>query len=397
MNSCNRLTPLALAAALFLTGTADAEMMQRQVVINPAPPTTPAQTQADPTAADKAAADGTVPGDPVGAPVGSDPAGTPPSTPPIEPPAEPAEAPPVQSFQMPAPPPKEGLGMQQVGSSSPAVMIANWELMPGCGRRISIAALDQIWLVGCGPDPRKDAAIFRWNEGQWDLTVASGRSVAAISELPTKKNKFTNLVNGVISIHSSFTSEFRETSFGSFNNFGRYLPGNHQDVSSGGGWIWAVLPPTGNHTGGRIVRSDGMPEGKCSSGALSVGGEDGGSLCTDYAWSAPFGSLLAKRIAAGVTDATAWAIGEDGKIYRQVNQGEDWIEQGGCATAIANAGKDNVWVIGCDEPDANGNRSIWRRINGDWERIPGYGVEIALQADGVAWVLTADGGIWRHR
>ncbi|MEO6382038.1 MAG: hypothetical protein ABIO35_08570, partial [Nitrobacter sp.] len=389
MGSCNRIAPLVLAAVLFLPGAAEAQVMQRKVVIPPAAPTTPAQTLADPTDAEKAA-DGTVPGDP-----GSDPAGTPPGTPPTEPPAEPpaepAPAPPVQSLQRPAPPPREGLGVQQVGSNSPAVMIANWESMPGCGRRISIAALDQIWLIGCGPDPRKDIAIFRWNDGQWDLYPFAGRSIAAVSQLPKRKNKFGNLDSGVVHINSNYGAYFTEARLGYSPDPGdnaRYSLGPFQDISSGGGWIWGVLPPEGNHAGGRIVRSDGMP-GTCSD--LDWG------WCTEYSWSAPFGSLLAKRIAAGVTDATAWAIGEDGKIYRQVNQGEGWIEQGGCATAIANAGSDNVWVIGCDPPDANGNRGIYHRSNGSWERIPGYGVEIAVQADGVPWVLTNDGGVWRRR
>jgi len=103
-----------------------------------------------------------------------------------------------------------------------------------------------------------------------------------------------------------------------------------------------------------------------------------------------------KRIAAGVSDAIAWAVGEDGKIYRQVNQGVAWIEQPGCATAIANGGKEQVWVIGCDEPDAEGNRGIYRWNGNTFLRVPGLAREIAVQSDGKPWVLAGDGGVWRR-
>jgi hypothetical protein len=117
-------------------------------------------------------------------------------------------------------------------------------------------------------------------------------------------------------------------------------------------------------------------------------------FCTDYQWHA-FGDLHAQRIAAGLSDAIAWVIGEDGRIYRQVNSGDGWIEKPGCGTAIANAGNDNVWVVGCDAPDVAGNRGVYQWDGSTWVKRPGSGVEIALQPDGKPWLLQADGSIWR--
>ena len=161
-----------------------------------------------------------------------------------------------------------------------------------------------------------------------------------------------------------------------------------QEAASGGGWIWAIGAASGNHLGGTVRRSDGLPEANCDT--------ENGGICSDHKWSV-FGNLYAKRIAAGLSDAVAWIIGEDGKIYRQLNTGDGWIDKPGCATAIANAGNDNVWIIGCDATDASGNRNVYQWDGNDWVKRPGSGVEIALQADGKPWLVQADGGIWRHR
>jgi hypothetical protein len=269
-----------------------------------------------------------------------------------------------------------------VQGSNALAMSTQWERMPGCAERISIAALTQIWVIGCSPD--LDSRIFRWQEGGWQMDSRSAHSIAAVSELPTQRNKFLARVAGVATVSNDGLVAFEN----------HPLPVRFREVASGGGWMWAILQPVGDHTGGLVVRSDGLPESTdCSQqfGAADMG------LCTDYAWSAPFGQLYATRLGVGLTDATAWAIGEDGRIYKQVMQGDGWEERPGCAVAIANAGKDNVWVIGCDAPDSEGNHGIYRWNGESWITVPGRGVEIALQSDGTAWLLTADGGIWRHR
>ena len=269
-----------------------------------------------------------------------------------------------------------------IQGSDAFVMSTHWDRLPGCAKRISIGALTQIWVIGCSSD--LDTRIFHWQYGGWQMDPRSAHSIGAVSELPLKPNKFLAKVAGVATVSKDGLVAFE----------GHPLPVRFQEVASGGGWMWAILQPVGDHTGGRVVRSDGLPKSEDCSGGIGVG-EMG--LCTDYYWSAPFGDLYAKRLGVGLTDATAWAIGEDGRIYKQVTQGDGWVEKPGCATAIANAGKDDVWVIGCDEPDSDGNHSIYRWSGESWSEVPGRGVEIALQSDGIAWLLTADGGIWQHK
>lgn len=270
-----------------------------------------------------------------------------------------------------------------------AAMATSYERLSGCAKRISIASLTQIYVIGCSD--ALDTKTFHWQYDSWrPLPDCDAHAIAAVEALPFKKNKFTNLVSGLFAIRANGSAAFCNLNSNLFTS-GAYP--KIQEAASGGGWIWAINEASGLHLGGTIRRSDGVPETECKSGGLGVG--DMG-ICSDYKWYA-FGTLYAKRIAAGLTDAIAWAIGEDGKIYRQVNSGDGWIEKPGCGTAIANAGKDNVWIIGCDAADAGGNHSVYRWDGSAWVKQPGAGVEVALQQDGKSWLLQADGSIWRHR
>jgi hypothetical protein len=374
------LMPIScLALGLALSASCGAQVMQR-VVVPPAAPTTPQQTQSEPTAAEQATGD-----EPV-----TDPAGVP-STEESPPAAIPAPTSSVEAQQpapagqgvaqglVPAPP--EGLGM--AAATPMATLLSSYERLPGCAKRISIASLTQIYVIGCSDAP--DTKSFHWESNSWKpLDYADAHSIAAVEDLRLKRNS-SNVASGLFFITADGVGRFAYTEIIGLGGAHASL----QEAASGGGWIWAINAATSGsgHLGGTVRRSDGVP--------ANCDAKDANS-CTDHEWSA-FGDLYAKRITAGLSDAVAWVIGEDGKIYRQVNTGVAWIEKPGCATAIANAGNDNVWIIGCDAADGSGNRNVYQWDGGDWVKRPGSGVEIAIQADGKPWLLQADGGIWRHR
>lgn len=268
-----------------------------------------------------------------------------------------------------------------------AAMASAYDRLPGCAKRISIASLTRIYVIGCSD--ALDIKAFKWVFDNWQPLAVDAHAIAAVEALPYKENKSGNLVSGLFAIRSDGTATFADAS--NMLGAGRYT--KIQEAATGGGWIWAINEPSGNHLGGTIRRTDGVPQTDCDKGGVFVG--DSG-ICSDYAWNA-FGDLYARRIAAGLSDAVAWAIGEDGKIFRQVNTGEGWTEQPGCGSAIANAGKDNVWIIGCDAADAAGNRNVYKWDGNSWIKQVGAGVEIALQPDGKPWLVQADGSIWRLR
>lgn len=276
-----------------------------------------------------------------------------------------------------------------VASVTPAGAMLAYDRLPGCAKRISIASLTRIYVIGCSD--ATDVKTFLWKFDAWQPLPADAHAIAAVESLPFKEDKSAGRVSGLLTVRGDGTASFADFVGNGFAGGGTYT--KLQEAASGGGWIWAINEASGNHLGGTIRRSDGAPAANCDRGGLFVG--DVG-MCTDYEWHA-FGDLYAKRITAGLSDAVAWAIGEDGRIYRQVNTGVGWIEQPGCATAIANAGNDNVWIVGCDAADGAGNRNLYRWNGSAWIKQLGAGVEVALQPDGKPWIVQADGGIWRLR
>ena len=371
-----------LVLGLVLSPACDAQAMQSVVVPPAAAPTDPADVPpTDPV--------GTQPTDPAGVPP-IDPVGTQPTeeSPPaaIPAPTSSVEAqqpePERQGMaQALAPAPSEGLGM--AATTPLATMIGSYARLPGCAKRISIASLAQIYVIGCSNTP--DTKTFHWESNSWQpLDYADAHAIAAVEDLRLKRNS-ASVIGGLFFITADGVGQFANTGIAGLAAAHASL----QEAAIGGGWIWAINAATSGsgHLGGTVRRSDGVP--------ANCNAKDANS-CTDHEWSA-FGDLYAKRITAGLSDAVAWVIGEDGRIYRQVNTGVAWIEKPGCATAIANAGNDNVWIIGCDAADSSGNRNVYQWDGGDWVKRPGSGVEIAIQADGKPWLVQADGGIWRHR
>lgn len=128
----------------------------------------------------------------------------------------------------------------------------------------------------------------------------------------------------------------------------------------------------------------------------------------------------AVRITAGLTDAVAWVVNSQGRIFRQnYCKGTDpdesviespfckdiapgWEEIPGCARTIANGGRNQVWIIGCDE-DRSGNASIYQYagpasgpIAGPrWTKRAGRAKEIAVDPFGRPWAVMANGTVWR--
>jgi hypothetical protein len=354
-----------LAIIITMTTSSQAQVMQRRVIVPQTVPTAPQKTQDQATDADKAAGQTDAAGNPVTP--ASDPAGTPPpsDTPPVAVPA-PDRAGPANERRatlLPAP----QVDQRAAVASPDAAMITWYERMPGCAKRISIASLTRIYVIGCSS--AADSMVFLWMKDHFEPIGRSAASIAAYDNFRQSRTGLPVPLPRVSDVYLISNADIANALA-------------MQEQSFGGGWQWAIESPSGNHWTGMVLRSQCFPvyendEKECD---LKL-----------------FGGAYMKRIAAGLTDGIAWAVAEDGKVYRQVNQGEGWLNRGGCATSIANAGGDNVWIIGCDPPDANGNRKILRWRKGAWQVTPGAGVEIALQPNGIPWVLTADGAIWRRK
>jgi hypothetical protein len=72
----------------------------------------------------------------------------------------------------------------------------------------------------------------------------------------------------------------------------------------------------------------------------------------------------------------------------------NWQSWPGCVTSLA-ANDATLWAIGCDAAGAEGN-AIYRMpltAGASWQRVPGAGVRIAVQPNGIAWVVTKSGQV----
>jgi len=98
----------------------------------------------------------------------------------------------------------------------------------------------------------------------------------------------------------------------------------------------------------------------------------------------------ASRITVSADDV-AWAVSDGPTTKQQVfyysPTAGNWQYFGCCATDIAVATGQNVWVIGGD-----GN-SVWNWTSSGWKQIPGSGTNISVTPSGVPWVTDSASNI----
>lgn len=78
-------------------------------------------------------------------------------------------------------------------------------------------------------------------------------------------------------------------------------------------------------------------------------------------------------------------------------QGHFFYGQQTVGTALAReiaVGFGEVWIIG-NEPFGDGNYNVMHLVGNQFERVPGMALKIAVDGQGVPWVVTAQGQIWR--
>ena len=95
----------------------------------------------------------------------------------------------------------------------------------------------------------------------------------------------------------------------------------------------------------------------------------------------------ARRVAVDA-HGDAWVTNSAGNIYHWT--GSSWHQLPGWASDIGvDDGK--VWVIG-------GNDTIWTLIKGSekWVRVTGGGANLSVDKDGLPWVVSDNGEIWRN-
>ena len=82
-----------------------------------------------------------------------------------------------------------------------------------------------------------------------------------------------------------------------------------------------------------------------------------------------------------------WVINDHGTIFRR--KGSDWEAMPGAATDVGIGADGTVWVIGSGGTPHRWDGSAWKAISGG-------GTSIAVGPKGEPWVVNAAGSIWRY-
>jgi hypothetical protein len=89
---------------------------------------------------------------------------------------------------------------------------------------------------------------------------------------------------------------------------------------------------------------------------------------------------------------TPWVVNSLGQIYR--GDGRSWQLLPGQAADVGAGAEGSVWVIGSNPMP--GGFGIWRLAASGWVQVDGGAVRIAVDGQGVPWVVNAQGRIYRR-
>jgi len=133
------------------------------------------------------------------------------------------------------------------------------------------------------------------------------------------------------------------------------------------------------------IAAAGRDEAYCIGSNRTDGGGFGIWRWDGGGWQALGGAGV--RIAAGRRGV--WVTNDQGRIWRWDGA---WRAMPGQASDIG-CGGGQVWAVGVSRE--SGGYGVWRWNRGDWERMPGAGVRIAVDDRGVAWLVNDRGDIFR--
>jgi len=248
----------------------------------------------------------------------------------------------------------------------------NWQRMPGKAKDIGIGADGSVWSVGT------DSAISKWDQVNrvWNKVPGHAQRIA----VDPKGNPWvTN------NVHDIFCWEA--------NNW-KQIPGKAEDIGIGAdGSVWVIGLNKSIHswTGEEWVQAQGSGT-QISVGSNGLAWIVGDDNCIFEAITGP-GLAWNKRpgwaneLSIGA-DGTVWVLGHDEvaggySIHRWNRIKNQWNTVAGGAVRIAVDPNGKAWVI-------NNEKKIFQQKGDVWEQIAGWATDIAIGADGTVFVLGHD-------
>jgi hypothetical protein len=280
---------------------------------------------------------------------------------------------------VPPPPPPPA-----VAQENPALVASrSWEMLPGCAKAIAAGRAEQLFVLGCAQADANGWTINYWDPNGRAWFPFPGGSALQIEAHPDGR---PFVIRG-----NSRAYQWRTGDQSGFAFIQTTLDA-----------AWRAVREEGDCWKSIAVSRDAIWRVTCQNAGA------GGYGLTVYPLTnrirAGFVPGAVERVAAN--DATrespgVWAIGSGGAIWRSVPSNDfrailGWQQAPGCAKAIA-AGAGHVLVIGCDEPDGYGDRSIWRWNGNDWIEVPGRASDLAVTPEGIVYAVSGSGAILRMK
>ena len=93
-----------------------------------------------------------------------------------------------------------------------------------------------------------------------------------------------------------------------------------------------------------------------------------------------------------------WVYDSAGTVYRLKGprSAGTWEQLSGCLKGIAIGGDGTVWGLGCALNSGGWQIFTYNVCSNTWTNIPGGGMSIAVDPNGLAWVTADDNSIWRY-
>ena len=139
------------------------------------------------------------------------------------------------------------------------------------------------------------------------------------------------------------------------------LPGQANDIAIGGGRVWVI----GNDN-------------------VGTGGDHGVFQWNGSGWDKVPGGGTSIAVDA---NGLPWITNSVKDIY-QFTSSNQFVKQSGQANDIA-IGGGKVWVIGNDMVGAGADHGVYQWNGSGWDKVPGGGTSIAVDANGLPWITNS--------
>ena len=230
----------------------------------------------------------------------------------------------------------------------------DWEQVPGSAVDIAFGGNGVLYMTG------SDSGIYKWEEDDWVEIEGYGQRIGVA---PDGTPWIVNDLGWVLRWDPESAAFVRVPDAGE---------GGAIDIGMGGEvWVLAEFGTPGIH---QAYRWD----------------------AATYSWRET-GGYRGTAIDVG-PDGSAWMRINDGDVYQFYMSMEEpfWGSNsaiGGGVGDVALGYDGSTWCVA--EGTGDGEVRRWNVSSNSWEKINGVGKAISVSPDGIAWVVRADGTIWK--